>query len=73
MKLQASYNPFESLPDDMWDLPALELFRLAVGDLRHWPAGLGEQHTHRAAGFHLALWVNDTVAAAQRNKADATS
>lgn len=45
MKLQASYNPFESLPDDLWDLPALELFRLAVGDLRHWPAGLGEQHT----------------------------
>lgn len=41
VKLQASYNPFEFLPDGLWDLPALELFRLAVGDLQHWSAGLG--------------------------------
>ena len=42
VKLQASYNPFETLPDDLWQLPALELFRLAVGQLKHWPARLGE-------------------------------
>jgi hypothetical protein len=43
VKLQASYNPLETLPDDMWGgLPALELFRLAVGHLSHWPAKLGE-------------------------------
>jgi hypothetical protein len=43
VKLQASYNPLEALPDDMWEgLPALELFRLAVGHLNHWPAKLGE-------------------------------
>lgn len=42
VKLQASYNPFESLPNDMCQLPALELFRLAVGHLPQWPAQLGE-------------------------------
>jgi hypothetical protein len=41
VKLQASYNPFESLPDDLGELPNLELFRLAVGQLKQWPAGTG--------------------------------
>lgn len=47
VKLQASYNPFETLPDDMWQLPALELFRLAVGHLKKWPADLGAQPKHQ--------------------------
>lgn len=41
VKLQASYNPLESLPQDLWQLPALELFRLAVGNLPQWPARVG--------------------------------
>lgn len=42
MKLQASFNPFESLPDSLWRLPRLEMFRLAVGRLQQWPDGLAE-------------------------------
>jgi hypothetical protein len=40
VKLQASFNPFETLPADMFQLPRLEMFRLAVGALDKWPAGL---------------------------------
>jgi hypothetical protein len=50
VKLQASYNPFESLPADMWQLPLLELFRLAVGRLRAWPAQLGASHVEQPLG-----------------------
>jgi hypothetical protein len=42
VKLQASFNAFSALPADMWRLPQLELFRLAVGHLGQWPAGLAE-------------------------------
>jgi hypothetical protein len=42
VKLQASFNPFIALPADLWRLPQLELFRLAVGHLAQWPSGLAE-------------------------------
>jgi hypothetical protein len=43
VKLQASYNPLTSLPPDMWQLPSLELFRLAVGRLPQWRHDLLQQ------------------------------
>lgn len=45
VKLQASFNPFTHLPDDMWQLPQLEMFRLAVGHLDKWPADLTQTGT----------------------------
>eukprot|EP00775_Hariotina_reticulata_P004107 gene4107-4353_t len=43
VKLQASFNPFTHLPEDMFqNLRELEMFRLAVGQLLHWPPGLAE-------------------------------
>jgi hypothetical protein len=37
VKLQASFNPWAKLPADVLNLPRLELFRLAAGDLPDWP------------------------------------
>ncbi len=37
VKLQASFNPLQHLPDGLFSLPRLELFRLAVGQLPMWP------------------------------------
>jgi hypothetical protein len=46
VKLQASFNPFTHLPRDMFQhLKELEMFRLAVGKLQHWPNGLAEAGT----------------------------
>lgn len=47
VKLQASFNAFTLLPDDMWQLPELELFRLAVCHLQEWPARLAEAGAQR--------------------------
>ncbi|GBF96205.1 hypothetical protein Rsub_08750 [Raphidocelis subcapitata] len=41
VKLQASFNPLAKLPADILNLPRLELFRLAAGDLPDWPRPAG--------------------------------
>jgi hypothetical protein len=53
VKLQASFNPFTSLPGDMFDLPKLEMFRLAVGGLPAWPCGLAEAGGCSRPRIHL--------------------
>lgn len=49
---QASFNKFKSLPEELADLPNLELLRVACCELGQCPVGMREAHKHpRLAWF----------------------
>jgi hypothetical protein len=56
VKLQASFNPWTSLPLDLLRLPKLELFRLAAGTLPAWPESSGADGAGGASTLPSLAW-----------------